>query len=126
MMYTTDTPTTNLNWKDTLGEVIELICAILEFDLKGIRNELCDVYTCSMCAITTSTGVRMPIYWMRSAREWDKRMVFFTKYLRELGLAFKVEYLRFGANYKKDHKRRMVVRLAVRDQLNRCLDEYDC
>jgi len=118
MMWTTDTPTTKLNWKAVWGEVIELWEEIIKFNLSGMRNELCDVYTCSMCAITTSTGMPVPIFWMRSANEWDKRMVFFTKYLDEVGLEFKVKYLRYGANYNKAHKRRKVFELAVEDQLN--------
>ena len=118
MMWTTDTPTTAINWKDTWGEVIELWEEIIKFDLRGMRNELCDVYTNAMCAITTSTGISMPIFWMRSAIGWFERMEFFKIYLNELGLEFKVEYLRCGANYKKDFKRRKVVQLAVKDQLN--------
>lgn len=118
MIFTTDTPTINLNWKDTLGEATELWEKIIKFDLLGMRNELCDVYTCMMCAITTSTRIPMPIFWMRSANRWFERMKFFTKYLGELGLEFKVEYMRNGGNYKKAYKRRKVVELAVRDQLN--------
>jgi hypothetical protein len=116
-MLTTDTPTTKINWKHTWDEVIELWEEIIKGDLKGMRNELCDVYTNAMCAITTSTGIPMPIFWMRSANGWFDRMKFFKIYLNELGLEFKVEYLRYGANYKKDFKRRKVVELAVEDQI---------
>ena len=117
MMFTTDTPTTAINWKDTWGEVIELWEEIIKFDLCGMRDELCDVYTNAMCAITTTTGIPMPIFWMRSANAWFQRMEFFKLYLAELGLEFKVEYLRYGANYKRDHKRMKVIQLEVEDQL---------
>jgi len=125
MIYTTDVPATNLDWKYTYGEVKELIQEIKRFNLKGIRNELCDVYTCAMCAITTTTGIRMPIYWMRSANGWNDRLNFFQKYLNEIGLEFKVEYLRYGANYKKAHKRRKVFELAVIDQIYNVQNSLD-
>lgn len=119
MIFTNETPATNLDWKYVWGEVLELWEEILKLNLLGIRNELCDVYTCAMCAIETTTGVPMPIFWMRSANGWEHRMEFFRMYLKELDLEFKVEYLRFGANYKKAHKRRKVVELAIKDQFNR-------
>lgn len=117
MIFTNDTPATGLDWKYVLGEVSELIKEIKKLNLKGIRNELCDVYTCAMCAIETSTGIPMPIYWMRSANEWYKRLAFFTLYLNKIGLEFKVEYMRYGGNYKKVEKRMKVVELAIKDQL---------
>ena len=117
MIFTNQTPATNLDWLYVWGEVKELWQEICRFNLKGIRNELCDVYTCAMCAIETSTGIPMPIFWMRSANAWEERMSFFKWYLEEVGLEFKVEYLRFGANYNKAHKRRKVFDLAVEDQI---------
>jgi hypothetical protein len=119
MIFTTDVPATNLDWKYTFGEVKELWVEIKRCNLIGIINEMCDVYTCAMCAITTSTGIKMPIFWMRSANGWNERLDFFRWYLDEIGLEFKVEYLRFGANYKKAHKRRKVFELAVNDQIRK-------
>jgi hypothetical protein len=116
-MLTTDTPTTDLDWKYTWGEVVELWEEIIKLNVKGVRNELCDVYTCIMCAITTSTGIPMPIFWMRSANGWLERMRFYELYFKELGLEFKTEYLRYGANYKKREKRMITVRLAIEDQI---------
>ncbi len=118
MIFTNQTPSTNLDWKYVLGEVQELIKEVIKINLPGIRNELCDVYTCIMCAIETSTGIPMPIFWMRSANEWNSRMEFFRRYLNEIGLEFKIEYLCYGANYNKAHKRRKVFELARDDQFN--------
>jgi len=117
MMLTTDTPTTDLTWKYVLGEIKELVEEIEQMNPEGIVNELCDVYTGAMCAITTSTGIPIPIFWMRSANEWFKRMEFFRIYLNRIGLEFKIEYLQYGANYEREWKRKKVVELAINDQL---------
>ena len=117
MMLTTDTPTTGMTWKYVFGEIQELVEEIKHMNIVGIVNELCDVYTTGMCAITTSTGIPVPIFWMRSANGWIERMEFFRIYLNRIGLEFKTEYLRYGANYKKQWKRKKVVELAINDQL---------
>jgi hypothetical protein len=117
-MFTKDTPTTDLSWRYVLGEIQELWEEAINLNFKGMVNEFCDVYTGAMCAITTHTGINVPIFWMRSADGWMERMEFFRKYLTEIGLEFKVEYLRYGANYEREWKRRKVVELAVKDQLN--------
>ena len=117
MIFTNQVPATKLNWKYVLGEIQELKKEIINMNIKGIRNELCDVYTCSMCAIETSTGIPMPIFWMRSANVYNQRVKFFETYLNRIGLKFKIKYLRYGGNYKKAEKRRKVFELAVNDQL---------
>ena len=117
MIFTDDLPATGLNWKYVWSEILELIEAMRNSNLHGIRNELCDVYTCSMCAITTTTGMPMPILWTRSANGWVKRIEFWKRYLTEIGLEYKLEYVRYGSNYKKAHKRRRVAMLAIEDQI---------
>jgi len=117
MILTTSVPSTNLDWKYVWGEIQELIVEIKRLNPIGIIDELSDVYTCSMCAITTSTNIPVPIFWMRSAAKWEDRIRFFKCYLNTIGLEYKVEYLRYGANYKRAYKRRKVVDLAIEDQL---------
>jgi hypothetical protein len=120
IVWTNEFPTTDLTFKYTLGEVKELIEEIKEFNLEGIISELCDVYTCTMCAIETHFGIPMPIVWHKSADQWNERVEFFEWYLSELNLEFKVEYLRFGGNYLRKEKRLKVDELAIEDQI-KCL-----
>jgi hypothetical protein len=117
IVWTNEFPTTKLDFKYTLGEVKELIEEIKAHNLKGIISELCDVYTCGMCAIETHFRIPMPIIWHMAADKWNERVSFFQWYLSEIGLEFKIEYLRYGGNYEKKEKRRKVVELAIEDQL---------
>lgn len=117
ILWTDQFPTTKLTFKYTLGEVKELIGETKALNVKGIISELCDVYTCSMCAIETHFGIPMPIFWKTSAYKWDERVEFFESYLGQVGLKFKIEYLRYGGNYLKKEKRQKVVELAIEDQI---------
>jgi hypothetical protein len=117
MLWTTDVPQTAINWHDTWLEVQELFEAICKLDLRGIVDESCDVYTFTMCTITNKTGIALPVFWTSAVNRWVKRGLFFKEYLERAGLEYKLEYLRYGANYKKAHKRRKVVELAIKDQL---------
>lgn len=119
MIFTDELPTTKLDWKYVWGEVLELIEEIKRCNPHGIIDELCDVYTCSMCAIETSTGIAMPLLWKRTVYNWLERLEFWKKYFECVGLEFKVEYIRNGANYHRRHKRRMAINLAIQDQLRR-------
>lgn len=123
ILWTKNLPATGLDWRYTFGEVLELIEELRSFNLSGIISELCDVYTCVMCSITTSTDISIPLFWTRSANEWLHRADWVKNYLNELNLEFKIEYLRYGGNYRKADKRRMFVRLAVKDQLGLDLKE---
>jgi len=117
ILWTNQFPKTNLTFNYTLGEVRELIEEIKALNIKGMISELCDVYTCLMCAIETHFGIPMPIFWKTSAIQWDYRVEFFEWYLSQLGLEFKVKYLRYGGNYLKKEKRQKVVELAIKDQI---------
>ena len=108
-----------MTWSYVLGEILELVEEVLALSPTGIRDELCDVYTCTMCAIERSTGVPMPILWTRTYYGWLKRVDFWKTYLASVGLEYKVEYLCNGSNYMKAYKRRMVVELAMKDQLRK-------
>lgn len=118
MIFTNEVPSTNMRWKYVWGEVEELIEEIKKLNWKGIRDEACDVYTCSMCAIARYTNIPMPIFWMRSAYEWDRRRAFWMDYFRLVGLEFHARYLRYGSNYNKPEKRRRVIELAIKEQIN--------
>ena len=117
MIFSNEVSATGLNWKYVMGEVQELIEEVKQLNFAGVIDELCDIYTCSMCAVTTSTSIPMPIFWMRTANKWIERVAFFEHYLNEIGLEFKVEYLRYGNNYERAYKRRKVFELARDDQL---------
>ena len=117
MLWTDQIPATGLSWRYVWGEVLELIEEIKLRDVDGVISETCDVYTCVMCAIETSTGVPMPLLWRRSANKFISRGKWFSWYLNQVGLEYKEEYLVHGGNYKKAWKRRAVVDLAIKDQL---------
>jgi len=115
-MRASELPTTGMNWKYVLGEVHELWEEILKRDIQGILSEACDVYSCATCAILTTTGVDLPILWTRSARGWLHREGVWKQILAKEGLAYKVEYLRYGSNYHKPEKVTKVLSLARKDQ----------
>jgi hypothetical protein len=117
MVLTNQVPVTNMTWDYVWGEVKELFIEIKRFNIKGILEELCDVYTCGMCALTRSTGKTFPIFWMTTVNKYYKRVDFFKWYFSEIGLEYKLKYLRNGANYNKEWKRRKAVELAIEDQL---------
>lgn len=117
IVWTNEFPTTKLSFKYTLGEVKELIEEVKKFNIKGIISESCDVYTCMMCAIETHFGIPMPIVWHLSADKWNERVAFFTWYFSEVGLKFKIEYIRYGGNYLKKEKRLKAIELAIKDQI---------
>ena len=117
MILSNQLSTPHMSWTYVMSEVHELTDEVKQLNFPGIADELCDVYTCSMCAIWVSTGVPMPILWMRTYHKWVKRVDFFTRYLNRAGLEFKMEYLRYGGNYLKAHKRRKVFEMARDDQL---------
>ncbi len=119
ILWTNQFPTTKLTFKYTLGEVRELIEEIKSYNIKGIISETCDVYTCLMCAIETHFDIPMPILWKKSAVKWDKRVTFYKSYFDQIGLEFKIEYLKFGGNYLREEKRRKTVDLAIEDQIKR-------
>jgi hypothetical protein len=118
MLFTYDFPNSGfVSYKWVWSEILELIEEIKTINLKGIRNELCDVYTCMMYAIEYHTGIPMPLFWLRSAIGWKKRVTFWELYLAKIGLEFKLEYMKYGSNYLRPEKRRKVFELAVKDQI---------
>jgi len=117
MIFTNDVPSTNMRWNYVWDEFLELLDEIKKGNWVGIRDELCDVYTCFMCAIARYTDIPMPIFWMRSAKMWNKRCAFWQLYFDEVGLKFDPKYLRLGSNYKKAEKRRVAMDLAIEDQI---------
>lgn len=119
MIWSNQLPTTAMSWTDVMSEIYELIDEVKHLNFAGIVEELCDIHTCLMCAIDMATGVPMPIFWMKTYYKWVKRVYFFRSYLNKAGLEFKIEYLRYGSNYLKAHKRRKVFELARDDQLGR-------
>jgi len=125
MLFTGQFPTTGLDFKYVLGEIKELFEEIKNKNPEGIVRELCDVYTCSMCAIQTHFGISMPLFWTRSAHEYTKRINFFKSYLNQIGLEFKIDYLKYGANYLKKEKRMKAVELAIRDQVSNLKTKED-
>lgn len=120
MKFTTDFPSSGLvNFHWVWTEVVEFFEEVKAVNFKGMRNELCDIYTCTMYAIEYHTGIPMPIFWLRSAIGWKKRVEFWEIYLGEFGLKFKLEYMKYGSNYERPEKRRKVLELAMEDQHGR-------
>jgi hypothetical protein len=117
IIFTNEFPVTKVTFRYTLGEVSEFLDEVKNCNVEGIISELCDVYTCLMCAIDTHFKIPMPIIWHKSADEWMKRIEFFKSYLSQVGLEFKSEYLRYGGNYLKKEKRKKVIELAIKDQI---------
>jgi hypothetical protein len=116
MMFTNDFPTASPTWKHIKLEMMELWEEIKKFNLIGIRDEACDVYTVAMVVIMTYTGIPMPLFWLRSANIWIERNAWWKNYLGNLGLEFKPEYLTGGSNYCKLENRRLVAAAAIKDQ----------
>ena len=116
MIFTKTLPVTNMSWAYVLGEVAELIESIINRDVTGIVNEACDVYTCACCAIYAQTGINLPIFWTRTSLVWFQRVEVWKRILSEVGLSYKVEYLRYGSNYNRPHKVAKVIELAIADQ----------
>jgi hypothetical protein len=116
MLYAHDLPSTGMDWLYVWGEILELRDAIFTRRLKNVLDELCDVYTCSMIALHTTTGISLPILWKRTAMAWIERESFWKWYITSVGLAYDVKYLRYGSNYRKMWKRRRAIALAVIDQ----------
>lgn len=110
-------PVTDMSWTYVLGEVGELFSELRKHNLKGAVDELCDVYTCIICATKSTTSISIPILWKRTAYKWFKRVEFFNWYFNQLDLEFKVDYLKYGGNYLKATKRLRVIRMAMKDQL---------
>jgi len=116
MLFTNQLPATGMSWRYVWGEVLELIDEFKCFNIRGISDELCDVYTTAMCAIETSSGIPMPIFWERSGRSWLGRVEVWKQIFKAEGLVFKTKYIRFGGNYKKPWKVAKAFELARKDQ----------
>lgn len=116
MLKASDLPTTGMSFKYVIGEIQELWEEVLKANVGGVISETCDVYTCAMCAIHNNFGIDTPILWTKTAKEWFHRVEVFKQILSDRGLTFKVEYLRYGANYHKPHKVDKVIELAKLDQ----------
>jgi len=116
MFWTKDVPATDLDFAYTRGEVLELWEAVRSRDLKHITDELCDVYTTFICAVTTLTGLNIPILWDRSLVEWLKRLSVWEDIFKAHGLIFDVKYLVNGGNYERAWKVKAALDLAHKDQ----------
>jgi hypothetical protein len=114
-----DIPTTDIDLNYILGEVKELIDEIRVLDINKIIDEACDVYICFMSWLYCYYGINFPIINNRTINKYNKRIDFFKYYFNEIGLEYKLKYLKNGGNYKKDWKRIRAVRLAIRDQLKK-------
>lgn len=119
LIMTSDLPVTGMSWGYVFGEVLELAEEVVAGRLDGVISEACDVYSCAMCAIETTIGKSVPIVRNRSTDGWLKRQEIWREYLRRMGLKYDQKYLVNGGNYKKACKRRLVVALAVKDQLGK-------
>jgi len=113
--WTHKLPQTKLSWSFVLLETKEFFKEFKEFNVKRMLEEACDIYTVAMCAITTTTGIGIPLLWTWSAKEWVDRIEVWKSIFKEHGLPFKVEYIRYGGNYNKPWKVQKALELARRD-----------
>lgn len=116
MLWTSDVPTTKLKWNYVHLEIKELWEEIKKLNIKGIINESCDVYTVCCCAFETTTGIPVPLLWERSAKEWVRRIEVWKSIFKDNNLEFKIEYIRYGGNHKKQWKVDKALQLAREDQ----------
>ena len=119
IVYSKDLPVTGMSLSYVVGEIFELIEAIVNLDWSEVVGEFLDVYSCSMCVLETYFGINVPIVRNRSTIGWLRRQEIWREYLRRMGLKYDKKYLVNGGNYKKEYKRRLVVELAIKDQLGK-------
>ena len=105
MLFTNQVPTTGMKMNYVKGEVQELIDEIKILNFKGISDELCDVITCFLCVISEQTSIPLPILWTKSAKGWIHRADWIKDWLNSQNLPYAVWMMKFGGNYKKEHKR---------------------
>ncbi len=115
-MRTSDLPISGLNVAFVLGEIVELIEAIVALSWTDICDEACDVYTGIICVLYLNTGIDIPVYWQGAGNRWLKRVKQITWRLNNLGYAFKEEYLVGGSNIERQEKWWNILTLAKEDQ----------
>jgi len=120
MLFAKDLPATGMTWAYVAGEIVEFVEEVTKANLAGMVSEACDVYTCTTCAILTSTGINLPVVWTPSAIGWIERTDYYKSLLSGMGMDFKVEYLRYGSNPTKPEKVIKVIQLAKEDQEVNC------
>jgi hypothetical protein len=117
MIMGRDITGTNMSWHETWAELIELFEAVfIDRDLNGAIAELCDVYSMLIGALYCQLGVNIPLFWLKSYNEWMRRIEVWEMLFAHVGLEFKLEYIHNGGNYKRRHKIRMALELALKDQ----------
>jgi hypothetical protein len=105
MLFTNQVPTTGMKMNYVKGEFQELIQEIKILNFKGISDEACDVISCFICVISENIGIPLPIFWTKSAYGWIARAKWIESWLNSQGLPYAVWMMKFGGNYKKEHKR---------------------
>lgn len=116
--WTNKLPQTKLNWSYVCLEIKEFFRELKNCNVKRMMEEACDIYTVAMCAITTTTGIGIPLFWTWSAKEWIDRIEIWKSIFEKHGLPFKAEYIRYGGNYNKLWKVEKALELARRDVEN--------
>ena len=116
--WTNQIPFTHLDWVAIWMEIQELLEETRNGNLDGMMEEFSDTCSTTLCVIACKLNISLPIPWNRSAVKWMNREVFWEKYLAYFGLKYKKEYLWYGGNHERVWKRRKVLQLACKDQLN--------
>ncbi len=116
MLWTTDFPISGWGFRYTLGEVKEVIEEARQCNWDAMMAELCDVYTGFFCAITAHTGLPMPLFWERSAKEYARRISVWEDIFAQHELLFDAKYLINGSNYNREEKLLSVLKEAYKEQ----------
>jgi len=115
-MRTSNLPISGLSYQFILGELQELLEAVVSLNWTDIVDEACDVYTGTLCCIFNNTGIDLPIWWKRSGNRWVHRVEVITQQLGALGYEFKEKYLVSGSNIDRAEKWAKIIALAKEDQ----------
>ena len=98
-----------------LGEVQELVEAVLELNLDHIREEWNDVMLCTLCWLAKFLPIGrvrfLPGMGLSSAKKFAGRRQVWKDIFAHHGTVFRKEYLIAGGNYRKRHKVQRVLAL---------------
>jgi len=105
-------------------EMVELWDEVKKMDMGGMWSELNDVVGLFLCWLYDRWGVDGWVVNNSSVKGWKERWDWWKVWLSGWGLEFDAMYMDMGANYKRGHKRRYVLKYAVSEQMDICLWDF--
>ena len=116
MIKTSQLHTNGMDFFYVFGEIIEVIEEIKKRNIIGVIDELCDVWTCILCAFYETTKIDVPVIWEKSAKSWLKRFDAWEIIFALNNLEYHPHYLKNGGNYKKIHKVVLALNMGYKEQ----------